>query len=335
MGVRTWPARRRFLRRYRAAAPARGSGRCRAKLGRSSSCRSPANGPRGRPPSPGTATRRVSPAGDRHLAGEPLHRRGAAPGGRRRDGSLLLEPVGRNTAPAAAVAAFHLARIEPGAILLVMPADHHIEDGAAFRGAVAEGASGAEAGHLVALGVAPGWPETGHGHIRRGRPLASGARFRIERFIEKPDLAAAKACAASGDFDWSAGIFLFRCDRYLEALARARPDIHAACEAAVEGAARDLDFLRLHRNAFLGCPAESIDTAVMETAGGAQVVPVDMGWSDIGSWNAVQEMGAPDESGNAVQGDGAPARLPSLLRSQRRETGRRGRCRGHDRGPDR
>ena len=216
--------------------------------------------------------------------------------------ALILEPAGRNTAPAVAVAAFHLARIDPGALMLVMPSDHHIEDAAAFRRAVAAGADSAQSGRLITFGITPRWSETGYGYIRPGRLNADGT-LDIERFIEKPTPAAAEQYVASGDYYWNAGIFLFRCDRYLESLARERPDIHAACEAAVEGATRDLDFIRLDRSAFLNCPAESIDHAVMETADDAQVIPVDMGWSDIGSWNAVWEAGAPDKSGNVTQGD--------------------------------
>ena len=216
-------------------------------------------------------------------------------------GAIILEPAPRNTAPAVASAALHVGGADPGALMLVMPADHHIEDTAAFWEAVAEGVEGAVSGHLVTFGVTPERAETGYGYIRRGQP--DGGRFDVAEFVEKPDRARAEKYVADGDCYWNAGIFLFRCDRYLDALARARPEIHAASVAAFSGAARDLDFIRLDREAVLGCPAESIDHAVMENDEKMQVVPVGFGWSDIGSWDAVRRVGTPDGNDNVVQGD--------------------------------
>ena len=214
----------------------------------------------------------------------------------------LLEPVGRNTAPATAAAAAYVQARDPEGLVLLLPADHHIRDVAAFHKAIARGAALARAGKLVTFGIVPTGPETGYGYIRRGQPLDDGA-FAVDRFVEKPDLATAEAYLASGGYDWNAGIFLFRADRILEEMRVHCPAIAAEAAMAVRKGVRDLDFLRLEAASFGACPSLSIDYAVMEHTKDAAVVPVDMGWSDIGSWSALWEIGEKDAKGNVVTGD--------------------------------
>ncbi|MBX3489189.1 mannose-1-phosphate guanylyltransferase/mannose-6-phosphate isomerase [Parvibaculum sp.] len=215
----------------------------------------------------------------------------------------ILEPEGRNTAPAAAAAAAFVQSRDPQGILLILPADHHIGDVEAFRRAVNEGARLAAAGKLVTFGIVPSAPETGYGYIRRGAALAEGPGFAVARFVEKPDLATAENYLAEGDYDWNAGIFMFRADRILEEMRAHCPEIAARAGEAVAKAAHDLDFLRLDAAAFAACPSDSIDYAVMERTDAAAVIPADMGWSDIGSWSALWEIGAKDDSGNVTIGD--------------------------------
>jgi mannose-1-phosphate guanylyltransferase / mannose-6-phosphate isomerase len=218
--------------------------------------------------------------------------------------ALLLEPVGRNTAPAAGVAALQCAVSEPDALMLVMPSDHVIGDLGAFRGAIGRAAAAARAGCLVSFGVTPERPEIGYGYIAAGKPLdgAPGA-FAVSRFVEKPDAATAERYLASGEYFWNSGIFLFPAALYLAELGRLRPDMLAACKAALAGARTDADFVRLDNTAFAACPSDSIDYAVMEHTNRAAVVPVGMGWSDLGSWDALWEMSARDERGNALSGN--------------------------------
>jgi mannose-1-phosphate guanylyltransferase/mannose-6-phosphate isomerase len=216
--------------------------------------------------------------------------------------ALLLEPQGRNTAPAIAVAAFHLSSTAADALMLVLPADHHIASPNGLRAAVAQGVAAARAGALVTFGIAPTRAETGYGYIRRGHACPGGG-YTVDAFVEKPDSAIAEQYLASGQYFWNAGIFLFRADRLLEELKRSRPDIHEACKTAVGRAVVDRDFVRLDSDAFQQCPAESIDHAVFESCGAAHVVPADVGWSDIGSWQAVWESGQPDGHGNVSHGD--------------------------------
>ena len=215
----------------------------------------------------------------------------------------ILEPEGRNTAPAAAAAAAFVQARDPKGILLVLPADHHIANLNAFRAAVEQGAALASAGKLVTFGVVPSAPETGYGYIKRGAPLPGGNAYAVERFVEKPDAGTARAYLQEGGYDWNAGIFMFRADSILQEMRTHCPDIAAhAAEAVVKGV-RDLDFLRLESTAFAACPSNSIDYAVMEHTSSAAVVPVDMGWSDIGSWSALWEIGDKDADGNVVSGD--------------------------------
>jgi mannose-1-phosphate guanylyltransferase / mannose-6-phosphate isomerase len=218
--------------------------------------------------------------------------------------ALVLEPVGRNTAPAACVAALRLAEHEPDGLMLVMPSDHAIVDLAAFRDATGRAAEAARAGHLVTFGITPERAETGYGYISKGQKLAGCAgAFAVAGFVEKPDAAAAARYVASGDHFWNSGIFLFPVALYLAELERLRPDMLAACRAALAAACVDADFVRLDRAAFAACPSDSIDYAVMEHTSRAAIVPVAMGWSDLGSWDALWEMSARDAHGNALVGN--------------------------------
>ena len=218
--------------------------------------------------------------------------------------ALLLEPVGRNTAPAACIAALALTEAEPDPLMLVMPSDHTIGDLAAFAGAIERAAAAAGAGALVSFGIAPQRAETGYGYIRRGGELdgAEGV-FAVAEFVEKPGPEQAQSYVASGEHSWNSGIFLFPARVYLDELERLRPDMVAACRNALATAQRDSDFVRLGRDAFAACDSDSIDYAVMEHTRRAAVVPVSMGWSDVGSWDALWEMGAKDQQGNSIEGN--------------------------------
>ncbi len=218
--------------------------------------------------------------------------------------ALLLEPVGRNTAPAACIAALALTEAEPDPLMLVMPSDHMIGDVVAFADAVERAATAARAGALVSFGIAPQRAETGYGYIRRGGELdgAEGV-FAVAEFVEKPGPEQAEAYVASGEHSWNSGIFLFPARVYLDEVERLRPDMVAACREALATAQRDSDFVRLGREAFAACENDSIDYAVMEHTRRAAVVPVGMGWSDVGSWDALWEMGAKDPHGNSIEGN--------------------------------
>jgi mannose-1-phosphate guanylyltransferase len=221
------------------------------------------------------------------------------------DATLLLEPCARNTAPAIALAA--LAASDPKAVLLVMPSDHVIADVAAFHAATQVALPFAEEGWLVTYGIAPTAPETGYGYIRMGAELGSGVQ-QVERFVEKPDQQRAEAMLAEGNHSWNGGIFLFRADIYLGALASYAPDMLAAAQKAMAAAQQDGNRISPNAEAFAACPADSIDYAVMEKAERVAVVPVSMGWSDVGSWDALYELHAKDGAGNALSG---PTRLDS------------------------
>jgi mannose-1-phosphate guanylyltransferase/mannose-6-phosphate isomerase len=218
--------------------------------------------------------------------------------------ALLLEPVGRNTAPAACIAALALTEAEPDPLMLVMPSDHTIGDLAAFADAVEGAATAARAGALVSFGITPQRAETGYGYIRRGSEL-DGAKgvFAVAEFVEKPGPEQAQAYVASGEHSWNSGMFLFPARVYLDELERLRPDMVAACRDALATAQRDSDFVRLGREAFAGCDSDSIDYAVMEHTRRAAVVPVSMGWSDVGSWDALWEIGDKDQHGNSIEGN--------------------------------
>lgn len=219
--------------------------------------------------------------------------------------ALLLEPVGRNTAPAVAIAALALMEHETDAVMLVLPADHLIADVRGFHAAIARAAQAAGRGLLVTFGIRPDAPETGYGYIRRGEALAElDGAWRVGAFVEKPDQATAQTYLASGDYYWNSGMFVFKAARYLEELARLRPDILGAARAAWKNRKADLDFCRLDAGAFEACPAESIDYAVMEKTRDAAVIPADIGWSDVGSWSSLwQTAQGRDDMGNIVRGD--------------------------------
>jgi mannose-1-phosphate guanylyltransferase / mannose-6-phosphate isomerase len=220
--------------------------------------------------------------------------------------AILLEPAGRNTAPAIAIAALQATRDgQSDPLLLVLPADHVIRNVAAFHAAVTVAQRAAEDGALVTFGVVPDKPETGYGYIRRGANYGGNAVgvHRIAAFVEKPDAARAAQFLASGEYLWNSGMFLFRASRYLAELGKHAPDILAACRKAVDGAEHDMDFTRVDKAAFLDCRSESIDYAVMEKTDVATVVPLDAGWSDVGSWDSLHAALDCDAEGNVSRGD--------------------------------
>ena len=214
-------------------------------------------------------------------------------------GALILEPAARNTAPAIALAAF---AADPQAILLVMPSDHVIADVAAFHAAIDRAVPLVEAGWLITFGIAPSAPEIGYGYIRRGEEIAPGVQ-RVERFVEKPDRVTAEAYLSAGNYSWNGGIFLFTAASYIAALETHAPDIAAAAREAIASATRDGTRIHPDAQAFGRSPDVSIDYAVMEKAERVAVVPVDMGWSDVGSWDALHELAVKDLDGNAHHGE--------------------------------
>jgi mannose-1-phosphate guanylyltransferase / mannose-6-phosphate isomerase len=235
----------------------------------------------------------------RFLVAEQMMQAGA------RQQAILLEPVGRNTAPAVAIAAMAaVADLKPGEgdpVLLILPADHVIQDVKAFQAAVAEGRKAAEQGKLVTFGVVPSKPETGYGYIRRAS--GQGPAFAIAQFVEKPDRATAQRYLDSKEYFWNSGMFMFRAGVVLEELRRLDADIYQACARAFTAARRDLDFTRLPAKEFAECPANSFDYAVMEKTSQGVVVPLDAGWSDVGSWSALHEAIPADADGNVCIGD--------------------------------
>ncbi|MGN2247022.1 mannose-1-phosphate guanylyltransferase/mannose-6-phosphate isomerase [Frateuria sp. GZRR35] len=232
----------------------------------------------------------------RFLAAEQLREAGID------EATILLEPLARNTAPAIALGALSAMERDPEAILLVLPADHLIAEAAPFEQAVRTALPLAHAGWLVTFGVRPDRPETGYGYIRRAEALDAGG-FRVDRFVEKPDLETAKRYIAGNDHEWNSGIFLFRAKRYLEELAILAPEMLATVCAAHAEAHRDLDFVRVGAEAFARVPDGSIDYAVMEKTDRAALVPLDCGWSDIGSWSALWLAGERDTEDNLREGD--------------------------------
>ena len=234
----------------------------------------------------------------RFMVAEQLREVGITPLG------ILLEPVGRNTAPAVAAAAHHLQQIDPEAVMLVLPADHVIENVAAFREAVERATRLVAAGKLATFGIVPKTPETGYGYIRRGEPVAECSDcYNVARFVEKPDAATAEGFVAEGTYYWNSGMFMFGAARYLQELEEHAPAIATAANQAMDAAYRDLDFCRLDETAFSACPSDSIDYAVMEHTRDAAVVPADIGWNDVGSWSALWETQPKDSNGNAQRGD--------------------------------
>ena len=214
--------------------------------------------------------------------------------------ALILEPIGRNTAPAIAIAALQALASGDDALLLVLPSDHVVRNEPAFHAAVKQAAQAADAGKLVTFGIVPTSPETGYGYIK----AATGEGVRaVDRFVEKPDLATAEQYVASGEYFWNSGMFLFKASRYLKELELLQPAILAACRDALDKAARDTDFIRLDADAFAASPNDSIDYAVMEKTVDAAVVPLDAEWNDVGSWSALWEVSDKDADGNACHGD--------------------------------
>ena len=238
----------------------------------------------------------------RFLVAEQLKRIGAKPK------AILLESKGRGTAPALTLAAVHAVSADDP-VLLVMPSDHAIASNDAFTLAVERGAALAHQGYIVAFGVPPAAAETGYGYIRAGRRVADAGEAFIEAFVEKPDAATAREYLASGQYLWNAGIYAVRASVWIEAIGSFRKDILAACERAYRHGRRDAAFLRVDAQAFEGCPADSIDYAVMEritqkpSTPEAVVVRLDAGWSDVGAWDALWQIGVKDPQGNVVHGD--------------------------------
>jgi mannose-1-phosphate guanylyltransferase/mannose-6-phosphate isomerase len=217
---------------------------------------------------------------------------------------IILEPVGRNTAPAIALAALHAiknAKQDNEPILLVLAADHLIEDNDAFQASVTKALPFAQDGQLVTFGIVPTTPETGYGYIKAGEP--QGNAFTVDQFVEKPDLATARDYLASGDYYWNSGMFLFKASRYLEELKKYSPEILISCEKSMAVTMPDMDFVRVDKEAFQSCPDDSVDYAVMEKTASAMVIPMDAGWSDVGSWSALWEVSAKDENNNVIKGD--------------------------------
>ncbi len=217
--------------------------------------------------------------------------------------AMILEPVGRNTAPAVAVSAFHCLKEQEEPVMLVLPADHVIRDKAAFHSAIEKGAAAAANDQLVTFGIVPDAPETGYGYIKAQMDKQDNGAYHVDQFVEKPDRETAEAYLAEGGYYWNSGMFMFKASKFLSELESFNPDIHRASRAALEKAAKDLDFIRLDPASFEACPSDSIDYAVMEKTQSAVVVPVDIGWSDIGSWSALWEVSEPDERGNVTHGD--------------------------------
>ncbi|MCE5313023.1 MAG: mannose-1-phosphate guanylyltransferase/mannose-6-phosphate isomerase [Nitrospiraceae bacterium] len=236
----------------------------------------------------------------RFLIAEQIRETGVTPS------DIMLEPVGRNTAPALTVAALH-AYSKRDSLLLVMPSDHVIEDNNAFQKAVQKGMDAALSGSIVTFGILPDRPETGYGYIEAG---AGDGVCKITRFVEKPDIETAKKYVSSGNYYWNSGIFMLLAGTWIKAIKKYRPDIYEACIKAYESGSRDLDFYRIDRAAFSSCPSDSIDYAVMEKLGSepdsgisAAVVPLSAGWSDVGAWDAVWGISQKDADGNVVSGD--------------------------------
>ncbi len=216
---------------------------------------------------------------------------------------VLLEPFGRNTAPAVALAAMRLLNAGRDELMLVLPADHVIKNQTAFLLALAQAQKAAEEGSLVLFGVPASSPETGYGYIKAANlDDISGARA-VEQFVEKPDLATAQQYVNEGGYYWNSGMFLFRCSRYLEELKTHSPDIYETCALALSTSSQDGEFLRVDGEVFEYCPDDSIDYAVMEKTDTATVVPLDAGWSDVGSWSSLWEEQDKDDSGNVLRGD--------------------------------
>lgn len=218
--------------------------------------------------------------------------------------AIALEPEGRNTAPAAILGALLARAIDPDAIMLLLPSDHVIADVAAFHAAAEIAAAAALKGNLVTFGIKPSEPNTGYGYIKRGVQLPGvGGAYKVDCFVEKPDRATAERYLAEGGYSWNSGMFVFRAQTLLDEAVKIDPALIPPVEAALSAASRDADFIRLDQTTFAKAKNVSIDVAIMEQTGRAAVVPADIGWSDIGSWHALWELGVRDAHGNVTRGD--------------------------------
>ncbi|MBX2806200.1 MAG: mannose-1-phosphate guanylyltransferase/mannose-6-phosphate isomerase [Hyphomicrobiales bacterium] len=235
----------------------------------------------------------------RFLLQDEVDRTGIAPR------EIILEHVARNTAPAIAVAAFSIAADNPDAIMVVMPSDHAVNDVAEFVRSVRRAASVAERGRFVLFGIKPDSPHTGYGYIRQGGEIAvdSASAYDVDAFVEKPDLATAEAYLDDGGYFWNSGIFVLPVSALIEELTMLAPDVAEHARASLERSHKDLTFRRLEAEAFAKCPNISIDYAVMEKTSKAAMLPLDVGWSDVGSWSSLWELADQDENGNAVRGE--------------------------------
>ena len=232
--------------------------------------------------------------------------------------TILLEPFPKNTAPAIALAAFEALKLSEESLILVLPADHLVTNIEAFHEAVKHAKSAAIDGYLATFGIVPRKPETGYGYIRRGKGIKE-AVFCVDEFVEKPDEATARRYLKEGNYYWNSGMFLFKAKVYLNELAQFEPEMLDSCQKALTKGKKDLDFFRIDPEAFASCPANSIDYAVMEKTKKAVVVPLDAGWSDIGSWASLLEICDKDESGNNIKGDVVALDVKnSLIRSENR-----------------
>jgi mannose-1-phosphate guanylyltransferase/mannose-6-phosphate isomerase len=216
---------------------------------------------------------------------------------------IILEPVGRNTAPAVAVAALIALTLEPEAVLLVLPADHIIANAAAFCEAVTAGLPLAQANYLVTFGIVPNRPETGYGYINAVDAIEETKALSVKRFVEKPDIETAQQYISSGKYYWNSGMFLFKASQYLKELEQFEPDIVETCRIAVDNALEDKYFLRLDEAAFKASPSNSIDYAVMENTNAAVVIPLEAGWNDVGAWSSLWEVSEQDNDSNVILGD--------------------------------
>ncbi|WP_182026363.1 mannose-1-phosphate guanylyltransferase/mannose-6-phosphate isomerase [Vibrio rotiferianus] len=216
-------------------------------------------------------------------------------------GNIILEPVGKNTAPAIALAAFQLSQTDPETLMLVLAADHVIQDRLAFEKSVLAARLAAEKGKMVTFGIVPTHAETGYGYIRRGGKVDEG--FEVEQFVEKPSKELALQYVDTGAYYWNSGMFMFKASRYLEELKLHRPDIYSVCEQAMKTKTGDLDFTRISEDIFNECPSDSIDYAVMEKTQDAVVIPLDAQWSDVGAWSALWDISEKDSAGNVRKGD--------------------------------
>lgn len=223
-------------------------------------------------------------------------------------GDIILEPIGKNTAPAVAIGALRALEKHDDALLLVLPADHVIKNTQAFHDAISVASEAASNDNLVTFGVVPSKPETGYGYVKRGKlqsgtPEDNDVLYEVAKFVEKPDLETAQSYLDSGDYYWNSGMFLFKASVFLKELEQFQPEIVSYCKQALDKSAHDLDFIRLDKEFFSACPSDSIDYAVMEKTSNAVTVPLDAEWNDVGSWDALWEIEEKEENGNVLRGD--------------------------------